>query len=84
MYTATHVDIDECATNLDTCDLNAECTDTDGSFNCTCNHGYVGDGETCSELLYWMCQYPYCYACSLISDTFCFGVICLQPAVMVM
>ena len=47
------VDIDEC--NLDThnCDVNANCTDTDGSFNCTCNQGYEGDGVNCTG----MCVY---------------------------
>ena len=29
------------------CDSNAVCTNTDESFNCTCNNGYTGDGFTC-------------------------------------
>ena len=44
------LDIDECKTGDHTCDVNANCTDTDGSFNCTCKEGYMGDGENCSSM----------------------------------
>ena len=43
-------DIDECALGTDNCDANAECTDTDGSFNCTCNPGFEGDGVNCTGM----------------------------------
>ena len=37
-----------CGTSEDDCSVFATCTDTDhGSFTCTCNEGYTGDGETC-------------------------------------
>jgi len=42
-------DINECEMETDNCDDNATCTDTIGSFNCTCNHGYDGDGVNCSS-----------------------------------
>ena len=42
------LDIDECALGTDNCDVNADCADTIGSFNCTCNIGYLGNGITCS------------------------------------
>ena len=43
------VDIDECATNVHNCDaLLASCANSIGSFVCTCNQGYSGDGITCS------------------------------------
>ena len=40
-------DVDECTEDYDDCDTNAECTNTPGSFECTCNIGYTGDGVTC-------------------------------------
>ncbi|XP_064385332.1 uncharacterized protein LOC135334155 isoform X5 [Halichondria panicea] len=43
-------DVDECAMGIDNCDSNAECMNTDGSFNCTCNPGYTGDGLLCSDI----------------------------------
>ena len=42
------VDIDECATNKDNCDDNAQCDNTVGGFTCRCNTGYSGDGVTCA------------------------------------
>ena len=41
-------DFDECANNTDDCDVNAYCNNTVGSFNCTCNSGYTGNGTACA------------------------------------
>ena len=41
------IDDDECENGLHDCDINASCTNTDGSFECTCNEGFLGDGKTC-------------------------------------
>ncbi|KAI3463314.1 hypothetical protein Pfo_019977 [Paulownia fortunei] len=39
-------DIDECAATItNSCDSNSICTNTPGSFNCSCPHGYYGDGR---------------------------------------
>lgn len=43
-----YTDLDECVVGLDNCDGNAACTNTDGSFTCTCRAGFDGDGTTCS------------------------------------
>ena len=58
-------DIDECTGNV--CAENADCMNTDGSFQCFCQNGYTGDGITnCSGktlvmmLLIPMCKL-YCY-----------------------
>ena len=37
--------------------MNAECIDTDGSYNCTCNTGYEGDGNNCSSVFSKMSAY---------------------------
>ncbi|KAF7144554.1 hypothetical protein RHSIM_Rhsim04G0101200 [Rhododendron simsii] len=40
-------DIDECKyPNLNDCDGNATCANTPGSFNCSCNPHYFGDGRS--------------------------------------
>ena len=40
-------DIDECSSEEHPCDYNANCTNNDGSFSCTCRIGYTGNGFTC-------------------------------------
>ena len=41
------LDIDECTNGTHSCDVNAVCNNTRGSYNCTCKDGFHGDGETC-------------------------------------
>lgn len=53
------VDIDECA-GANECDANATCANQSGTYQCTCNPGYAGDGRTCTRvcssiLLYYDC-----------------------------
>ena len=40
------LDSDECQSSP--CHSNATCNNTNGSFICTCNSGYSGDGFTCT------------------------------------
>ena len=42
------VDIDECEESLDDCDVNADCNNTVGSYNCFCRSGFEGNGFNCS------------------------------------
>ena len=42
-------DIDECATNMDNCGDNTVCINVEGSFNCMCDTGFVGDGVFCAS-----------------------------------
>ena len=52
MCVVLHADINECESNdSDNCDENAQCTNTNGSFTCTCNSGYSGDGVSCTSKL---------------------------------
>ena len=45
------LDINECERETHNCDHNALCTDTLGSFMCTCNSGYEGNGVACTSEL---------------------------------
>jgi len=42
------LDIDECSTNNGGCHIDANCYNTQGSFNCTCKDGFSGDGFNCT------------------------------------
>ena len=42
----SYADINECLRNP--CDRNARCVNNVGSFTCSCNRGYSGDGKTCN------------------------------------
>ena len=54
------IDVDECE-QQSPCDQNATCINTPGSYTCTCNEGYTGDGVTCtgrcSSLLHAVPEY---------------------------
>ncbi|XP_041378939.1 fibrillin-1-like [Gigantopelta aegis] len=40
----------ECQNGESTCDTNADCKNTPGSYTCTCRDGYTGDGRTCTDV----------------------------------
>ena len=42
------LDINECDSNP--CDTNAFCENFDGTFTCTCNSGFTGDGMSCEGM----------------------------------
>ena len=43
------IDINECEHYNNTCNINASCMNSEGSFSCLCLPGYTGDGfEECS------------------------------------
>ena len=45
---SSFTDIDECSSEQDfPCDSNANCSNTIGSYICTCLIGFTGDGHSC-------------------------------------
>ena len=48
-------DINECEIGIDNCDVNAVCSNTFGSFECTCSAGFVGNGVDCTGKTYEDC-----------------------------
>jgi hypothetical protein len=56
------IDIDECLQNTDDCAdaPSGTCNNTIGSYICTCNPGYTGDGKTCVGRFFNMSS-PTCY-----------------------
>ena len=41
------VDVDECTMGLSVCDLYADCSNNQGSYECTCIDGFRGNGRQC-------------------------------------
>ena len=46
-----YVDVNECDEGTDECHSNATCSNTVGSYDCTCVLGYSGDGFNCTSML---------------------------------
>ncbi|CAH3133210.1 unnamed protein product [Porites lobata] len=42
--------LDECTTGSHSCDVNSVCQNTVGSYKCSCNAGYTGDGKPCNDI----------------------------------
>ena len=40
-------DFNECELDMDQCAINATCSNTEGSYECSCNTGFTGDGTLC-------------------------------------
>lgn len=43
-------DIDECTDGTYSCDVNAVCMNTVGSYECICKEGFTGDGHLCQDI----------------------------------
>eukprot|EP01088_Endostelium_zonatum_P002500 TRINITY_DN1307_c0_g1_i1.p1 TRINITY_DN1307_c0_g1~~TRINITY_DN1307_c0_g1_i1.p1 ORF type:complete len:912 (-),score=135.45 TRINITY_DN1307_c0_g1_i1:123-2756(-) len=43
-------DIDECALGIAKCSINANCRNTNGSYECVCKPGFEGDGIRCVDI----------------------------------
>ena len=62
------LDIDECQMELHDCAENATCLDTEGSYECTCDPGFTGDGFNCTS----MCMYVILWFVYLHQNWYCF------------
>ena len=47
LFLFVYIDVDECTASPSVCDVNANCSNTRGSFSCTCKTGFSGDGKNC-------------------------------------
>ena len=45
------LDLDECKDKTHQCDVNANCTNIPGSYNCTCRPGYTANGSICNGII---------------------------------
>ena len=49
MFSLMSTDIDECESSQSLCAQNATCVNLPGSYTCTCNHGFTGNGtDSCT------------------------------------
>ena len=56
------VEINECASSSSPCEHS--CTNTDGSFQCSCNNGYLldDDGRSCDGMFMYLVMENMCYS----------------------
>ena len=47
IHSLLFIDINECDAKTHQCHKDAYCNNTKGSYNCTCNVGYDGNGTYC-------------------------------------
>lgn len=50
MFRSCFSDLDECLSGARPCDVNASCTNSDGSYSCVCNQGFTGNGTVCDGM----------------------------------
>ncbi len=72
-YTYTHIDVNECFDGMDICDTNADCVNTNGSFECICRPGYVASGLICRGNKILKCMSLCCPVC-ISSEFYRLGV----------
>ena len=45
---ANYTDVNECSSGQHRCSAEAECVNTEASYECHCRSGHEGDGVTCT------------------------------------
>ena len=61
--------VNECASGIHACSLNAVCIDTTGSYTCACKPGFNGNGNTCYNV----------DECDLQADSCDVNANCIDP-----
>ena len=46
-----YLDVNECLSERHDCDVNADCINTEGGYNCSCREGFMGNGTHCSGII---------------------------------
>ena len=49
-------DVNECTSGTASCHLHASCRNTYGSYTCSCNTGYTGNGFSCTRKFSYLLQ----------------------------
>ncbi|CAK8671672.1 unnamed protein product [Clavelina lepadiformis] len=62
------IDVDECLSGLHNCDDNAKCTNTIGTFQCSCNNGFTGNGRICSNVNECEMDVHNCHQAAICTD----------------
>ncbi|EDV27739.1 uncharacterized protein TRIADDRAFT_53736 [Trichoplax adhaerens] len=62
-------DINECTGNGSLCDLNANCVNFNGSYNCSCKTGYQGNGVDCFDIDECSFKQDQCHSQAICTNT---------------
>ena len=54
-------DVNECSDSTHDCSEFAVCADIDGSYECSCNFGYTGNGTVCTSKIFVVYTYICCF-----------------------
>jgi len=66
------LDVDECSLSKSSCDVNADCQNTRGSYRCLCKPGFTGDGKTCSGMMTYTLSNIFMMLVSKLKQCFCY------------
>ncbi len=51
------IDVNECTLGAHSCDANADCNNTAGSYSCQCRTGYSGNGKACAGVYFYILNF---------------------------
>ena len=70
IFVNAHIlDVNECTdSGLNNCNVNATCNNTIGSYTCTCNTDFTGNGFNCSGSIFVLAIYNWVVISEFICD----------------